>query len=82
VNTTTPCGEAVATASSSKPSALRSPAAIARASASAIRCAGIPATRCAMLKEATPTSLPGVSSTAPPVTATRALANTSPGKPP
>src|SRR5690349_5120670 len=47
-----------------------------------MRCAGIPATRCATLNDATPTSLSGVSSTAAPVTATRALANTSPGKPP
>ena len=57
--------EVVATARSSKPSPLKSPAAAARALASVMRCAGIPAMRCAMLNDASCASLLGISSSAP-----------------
>ena len=73
----------VATARSTKPSPLKSPAAIPRASTPEIVCAGPPLTRCATLSAVVVVSLAGVSSIGTgPVTATFAFANTSPAKPP
>ena len=73
--------EPVATARSTKPSPLKSPAAIPRASIPEIVCAGPLLTRCATLSAVVVVSFAGVSSIGTgPATATFAFAKTSPAK--